>query len=111
MAEEIKRIRPGKSDEVYRDDRNPRHPVRKGTFTVCHRYTVGTDFTSGNNLRIDLDGAQSVLFAVAKTPSNVLLTIAETDLATETGDSSRQGRSLTLGTATSDIEVFIVYTV
>ncbi len=113
MAEEIKRIRVGRSNEIYRDDRNPRHPIKKGTFTFKHRYVVGTDFTSGNNLRLDLDGAQVVLFAVAKSPSNSLKTITETDLATELGvtDGSRQGRSLTLGTSTTDVQVYIVYTV
>ena len=113
MAEEIKRIRFSRSDEIYRDDRNPRHPVRKGTFTICHLYVVGTDFTSGNNLRLDLDVAQTVLFAIAKTPSNAFKTIVETDLATELGvtDGSRQGRSLTFRTSTTDIQVYIVYTV
>ncbi len=111
MAEEIKRIRVGRSNEIYRDDRNPQHPVKKGTFTIVHRYVVGTDFTSGNNLRLDLDGAQVVLIAIAKTPTNSFLTIVETDLATETGDTTRQGRSLTTGTSTTDIEVFVVYTV
>lgn len=111
MAEEVKRIRVSRSDEIYRDDRNPRHPVRKGTFTICHRYIVGTDFTSGNHLRLDLDGAQVVLFATAKSPSNAFKTIVETDLATETSDNTRQGRSLTFQTSTTDIQVYIVYTV
>ena len=111
MAEQVKRIRVGRSNELYRDDRNPRHPVKKGTFTVIHRYVVGTDFTSGDSLRLDLDGAQVVLFALVKDTSDGNLTVVETDLATETSDGTRQGRSLTTGTSTTDIEVFVVYTV
>lgn len=111
MAEEIKRIRVGRSNEIYRDDRNPRHPVKKGTFTIVHRYVVGTDFTSGNNLRIDLDGAKVVLHSLVKTPSNTFKTIVETDLITETGDNARQGKALTIGTSTTDLQVHIVYTV
>jgi len=111
MAEEVKRINVAEASEYYRDDSTAKFPVLKNTVTLCHRYVVGTDFTSGNNLRIDFDGAQSILFAVAKTPSNTFLTIVETDLATETGDNSRQGKALTLGTSTTDVEVFIIATV
>ena len=111
MAEEVKRIQLIGSDELYMDYRNKLHPVMKGTQILCHRYTVNTDFTSGNNLRIDIDGAQTILFAVAKTPSGTLLTIVETDLAIETSDATRQGRSLTTGTSTTDIEIFIIFTV
>ena len=111
MAEEIKRIRVGISSELYRDDMNARFPVIKNTQTLIHRYVVGTDFTSSNNLRIDIDGAQVILFAMVKSPSNALKTIVETDLATETSDAARQGRSLTIGTSTTDLQAFIVYSV
>jgi len=112
MAEQVKRIRVGRSNEVFRDDRNPRHPVKKGTFTIYHRYVVGTDFDSGDSLRLDLDGAQVVLHATVKTPTNSFKTIVETDLGTEVGDTvNRQGRSLTIGTSTTDLQAHIVYTV
>lgn len=107
MAEEVQRFRLD-GEDIFVDARNPVHPIKKGTITYLKRFVVGTDFTSGNNLRIDVDGAQSILFAIAKTPSNTLLTITETDLATETGDTTRQGRSLTTGTATTDVQVYII---
>lgn len=110
MAESVKRLRLD-GDEIYIDARNAVHPFKKGTIVYAKRYVVGTDFTSGDNLRVDIDGCQSVLFAVAKTPSGTLVTIVETDLATETGDTTRQGKSLTTGTSTTDLEVFIIASV
>ena len=95
------------SPALYVDRTNKYTPFKKSTHIFCHRYVVGTDFTSGDNLRLDIDGAQKILFAVAKTPSGTLLTIAETDLATETSDVTRQGISLTTGTSTTDIEIFV----
>jgi hypothetical protein len=103
MAEEVKRIEVD-SDANMADVRNPIFPFRFPFFWLCKRYVVGTDFTSGDSLRIDIDGAQEIKFAVAKTPSNTFLTIAETDLATETSDATRQGKSLTTGTSTTDIQ-------
>lgn len=111
MGEQVKRIEVSKSKEIYVDCRNAIFPFEKDSFILAHRYVVGTDFTSGDNLRLDLDGAQTILFAAAKTPSGTLLTIAETDLATETSDASRQGLSLTTGTSTTDIQVFVIYSV
>lgn len=107
MGEQVKRYRLD-CDEMLVDARNGVHPFKQGFIIYNKRYVVGTDFTSGDNLRIDIDGAQSISFAAAKTPSGTLLTIAETDLATETGDTSRQGISLTTGTSTTDIQVLIV---
>lgn len=98
-------------DEIYIDTRNPIFPFNKSVLVYTKRYVVGTDFTSGDNIRVDVDGAQSILFAVAKTPSGTLLTIAETDLATETSDATRQGISLTTGTSTTDIEVLVIASV
>lgn len=97
--------------EIFIDARNAVHPFRQGTIVYAKRYVVGTDFISGDSLRLDLDGCQSVLMAIAKTPSGTLLTIAETDLATETSDTTRQGKSLTTGTSTTDVEVFIIASV
>jgi len=111
MSEEINRIKVVEADELFADLRNAIHPFTKDVIILAHRYIVGTDFTSGNNLRLDIDGAQQILFAAAKTPSGTLLTIAETDLATETSDTTRQGLSLTFGTSTTDIEIFIIYKV
>src|SRR5690606_27961402 len=114
MSEVVERIELAGNKATYREDDSPRYPVLKGTRTLCHRYLVGAseaviagtaDFESGDNLRLDLDGAQKILFAVAKTPSGTLLTIAETDLATETNDAARQGISLTFGVSTTDVEV------
>lgn len=110
MGEQVKRFRLD-GDEIYIDARNAVHPHKQGSIVYAKRYVVGTDFTSGDSLRIDLDGCQTVLFAVAKTPSGTLLTIVETDLATETSDTTRQGKSLTTGTSTTDIEVFIIASV
>lgn len=110
MAEQVKRFRLD-GDEIYIDTRNAVHPFKQGVIVYTKRYVVGTDFTSGDSLRIDIDGCQSVLFAVAKTPTNTLVSIVETDLATETGDTKRQGVSLTTGTSTTDLEVFIVASV
>jgi hypothetical protein len=108
MAEQVKRFQVGMSSELYIDRIDARHPFLKSVNVFCHRYIVGTDFDSGDSLRLDIDGAQKILYAVAKTPSSTLLTIAETDLATETGDSTRQGISLTTGTSTTDIQIYIV---
>lgn len=110
MAESVKRYRLD-GDEIYIDTRNPIFPFNKGVLVYTKRYVVGTDFDSGDNLRLDLDGCQSVLFAVAKTPTNSFLTIAETDLATETSDAERQGKSLTTGTSTTDVEVLVIASV
>jgi hypothetical protein len=106
MAEVTKRISVVGTNEVYRDDRNPEHPVRKGSITLIHRYVVDTDFPSGDSLLIELDGAQAVLYAVAKTPSSTLLTLTEAALS-----APRQGISLATGTSTADIEIFVVYAV
>lgn len=110
MSEQVKRLRLD-GDEIYLDARNAVHPFRQGSIIYAKRYVVGTDFTSGDNIRLDIDGAQSILFAAAKTPSGTLLTIAETDLATETSDTARQGISLTTGTSTTDIEVLVIASV
>ena len=113
MAETVIRIKTRGASELYRDDSSPRHPIvrNKGVRTLLHRYVVNTDFPSGDNLRIDIDGAQKILKAIFKTPSNTFLTCVETDLATETGDTSRQGISLTTGTSTTDVQMEVVFEV
>ena len=111
MSEVIERIELAGNKATYREDDSARYPVLKDTRTLCHKYEVGVDFTSGDNLRLDLDGAQQILFKAVKNDSGTLLTAVETDLATETSDTSRQGISVTTGTSTTDIEVFIIYTI
>jgi len=111
MAETVKRIQLIGADELYADNRNPVFPIKKGTMQLVHRYVVDTDFPSGDNLRIDVDGAQKILYAMAKDPSNTFLTIAETDLATETGDTTRQGISLTTGVSAADVQIDVIFTV
>uniref|UniRef100_A0A6H1ZGT6 Tail protein n=1 Tax=viral metagenome TaxID=1070528 RepID=A0A6H1ZGT6_9ZZZZ len=106
MGQITKRIQVGGSNEMLADFRNPQFPFLKGVFIVTHRYVVGTDFTSGDSLLIQLDGAQSVLFAAVKTPTNSFLTITEAALT-----APRQGVSLATGTSTTDIEVFAIYTI
>lgn len=111
MAETVIRIRVEGAVELFREDDSPRHPVKKATRTLLHRYVVDTDFPSGDSLRIDIDGAQSILKSVFKTPSSTFLTCAETDLATETSDTTRQGKSLTTGTSTTDVQMEVVFAV
>ena len=100
-------IRRMTSQEIYEDNSSAHFPVKKDTLTVCHRYIVGTDFTSGDSLVLMLFGCQKVLFAAVKTPSGTLLTITEADVTTV----GAMGKTLTTGTSTTDIEVFVVYEV
>ena len=95
------------SAEIYEDNSSAIHPVRKNTLTVCHRYIVGTDFTSGDNLVLMLFGAKKILFAVVKTPTNSFLAITEGAVTTV----AAMGITLTTGTSTTDVEVFVVYEV
>ena len=102
MATQTKRYYTEGVSERLADVRNAYFPFEKNVLIFCHRYVVGTDFTSGDDLLIELDGAQEILFAVAKTPSNTLLSLTEAALSTRTG------KSITTGTSTTDIEIFIV---
>ncbi|WP_337872920.1 hypothetical protein [Ignavibacterium sp.] len=103
MAEVTKNISPSTSSEIYRDDRNPRIPVKKSTITVVHRYTVNKDYASGDTLDIVLIGAKKILFAIAKTPSNTIIPL------TESG--SPPHLRLTTGALTTDVELFVIYQV
>ena len=95
------------SAEIYEDNSSAIHPVRKNTLTVCHRYIVDTDFPSGDNLILMLFGAKKILFAAIKTPTNSFLTITEGSVTT----AGAMGITLTTGTSTTDVEVFVVYEV
>lgn len=103
MAQVAKDVRVGLSSEIFRDDRNPQYPVLKGTMTILHRYVVGRDYQSGDNLALTLVGAKEILFAVAKTPSNTLVAL------TEGGQAPKL--TLTTGNLTTDVQLFIVYRV
>ncbi len=107
MAAVDKNIRVNTSSEVYSDNRNAMFPVKKNTITLCPRYLVGTDFTSGDSLVLMLYGCKKILFAVAKTPSNTFLTLTEADVTTV----GAMGKTLTTGTSTTDIEIFVIYEV
>lgn len=127
MSEITKRFTVDGSLEMLADIRNPFMPFTKGVFIHSHRYVVGTDFTSGDTLKLEIDGAQQILFAVAKTPSNTFLALTEAALSGTEGTNSsnssfstgagtgsvrgtkpRQGISLTTGAATTDVEIFII---
>lgn len=133
MSEITKRFTVDGSSEMLADVRNPYMPFMKGVFIYAHRYVVGTDFTSGDTLKLEVDGAQQVLMAIAKTPSSTLLTLTESALSgKDTGygiinpninnekfssgagvggqrtTGVRQGIALTTGAATTDVEIFII---
>ena len=103
MAVETKTLRTSGSAELMINAASPVRPFVKSTYTFAYRYKVGTDFTSGNQICMEIDGAQQILFAVAKTPSNTFLAITEASLT-----APRQGLSLTFGAATTDVEVFVI---
>lgn len=103
MAVIIRNISPSTSSEVYRDDRNPRTPVKKSTITVVHRYRMGGDYESGDTLHIVLIGAKKILFAIAKSPSNTIIPL------TESGSPPRL--ELITGIVTTDVELFVIYEV
>ena len=110
MAQTTKRLSIGGNPALLADIRNPQHPFVKGVFIICHKYTVhasaetGDNFPTGNGLDIEVDGAQTILFAIAKTPSNTLLSITESALS----GTGRQGIKVATGTSATDVEVLIV---
>lgn len=109
MAQDTKTYLIGKSDEMLADVRNAGEPFfEKPVFIFAHRYTVATDYTAGNGLTINVDGAKKILYANVKevlAATNTNLNAVESDYATGVGK--------TITTAVSDanslaIEVLII---
>jgi hypothetical protein len=112
MAQDTKTLSVGVANELLADVRNAGNAFfEKKVFIFAHRYTVTTDYTAGYGLTINIDGAQSILYANVKevlAATNTNLNAVESDYATGVGK--------TLTTAVSNasslaIEVFIICTV
>jgi hypothetical protein len=109
MASDTKTYTIGNSEALLADIKNAGTPYfEKNVFIFVHRYTVTTDYTAGNNLIINIPGAQEILYANVKevlAATNTNLNAVESDYATGVGK--------TLTTAASNgsslaVEVFIV---
>lgn len=103
MAQTTITVHPRTDNAVLRDDSSPRYPVRKPVITICQKYIVGTDFTSGNGLDIVLHGCKKVLFRAFFIEAGTVLTASE----------SGSAPTITVATATSttNIMAYIVYEV
>ncbi|MHB9147702.1 MAG: hypothetical protein ACYC2U_04710 [Candidatus Amoebophilus sp.] len=90
MAVTTKRLQVKVADELLADGSNGgKIFLAKNVFIFCHRYVVATDYTATDQLTIEFDGAQEVLYHNCKeilTASNTNLnTTAPADISGRTG--------------------------
>lgn len=84
---------------------NARRPFAKGSVQVCEELVVGTDFTSGDNLQIDLPYCTKIMSADAKQGSSGTFTaksFVESDLS-----SGNAGKRITIANCTGNIKLDI----
>lgn len=89
MANDTKTLTVGTCDELLADVRNAGKAFfEKDIMIFAHRYTVTTDYTATNNLVINFDGAQEILYFNAKevlAATNTNLNGVEADYASGVG--------------------------
>jgi len=92
MATVTKRLQVEQANEMLVDCRNAIFPFTKDVFIFAHRYNVTTDYPAGDNLVIEIDGAQEILYSNLKE----VLAATNTNLNAVEGDiSTRLGKNLT----------------
>lgn len=97
------------SSELLADVRNAGKAFfEKNVMIFCHRYTVTTDYTATDNLVINIDGAQEILYCNCKE----ILAATNTNLnAVESNYSSGVGKTITTAATNGSslaVEVFAI---
>lgn len=89
MANDTKTLTIGTATELFADIRNAGKAFfEKNTMIYVHKYVAGTDYTVTNNLVINFDGAQEILYFNAKeilAATNTNLNGVESDYASGVG--------------------------
>ena len=110
MAVTTKRLQVKVADELLADGSNAGKVfLNKNVFIFCHRYVVTTDYPAGNQLTVEFDGAQEVLYHNCKE----ILTASDTNLnTTAPADiSGRTGKYVTTDATNGSslaVEVFAI---
>jgi len=81
------------SSALLADFSNAISPFQKNVFIFAHRYVAGTDYTATNDIVIELDGAQEVLYCSTMEMITTTTDIAHTVAALS--GTGRQGKSIT----------------
>jgi len=67
MATITKRLKIGTANELLADVRNAGNPYfEQNVFVYSHRYVAGVDYTAGDNLVVEFDGALEIQFCQLK---------------------------------------------
>jgi len=84
---------------------SPFPPFLKGHGVYCEELIVGTDFTSGDDIVLNFEGSDKILFAIVVTNIGAIKAYAEADI----GGSVITGRKLTISAATTNLKIYVVY--
>jgi hypothetical protein len=105
MAVDTKRLQVGKAKELLSDVRNAGEAFfEKNVFVYAHRYVVTTDYTAGNQLTIEFDGALEILHC--QIMEGLTATVGNINFAAPADISGRVGKTITTA-ATNASSLFV----
>lgn len=89
-------------NEVLMNIQSPKQPLSKAACVIAQEYEVGVDFTSGDDLVLEMPGISKIQVAIATSPAGVIKGY------TQAADSSGTGLKLTFSTVTTNLKIFII---
>ena len=90
-------------NDVLCNIQSPKPPFSKSACIMAFELVVGTDYTSGNSIVINLAGIDQIVFAVVTKSTDG--TIVE---SADAANTTIQGRKLTIAASTTNLRVLII---
>lgn len=88
--------------EVLVNVQSTKPPFQKGVCIIAEEYLVGTDYTSGDDLVLEMPGIDKIVYASAVSNVGAIKPFAEA------ADSSGTGLKLTFSAVTTNLKVYII---